>query len=243
MRAMKRVFLQFAMRLEAKPTLEALSAVRIFPEWVGKLPFEIFQTSHENLDIVVGIAGDDPRHDFDSIGSVPAAVLAQLAIANLKPSMVVNAGTCGGFQSKGHKIGEVLIGTKYVAFHHRRSSIPAMREYGIGKYPVWDSEKLREKLQLRDGVVTSGDALDYSREDQEYIAANGGTLKEMEAAAIGWVCSFTETPLMPVKAITDWVDHPADTGEQFLANYEKSVEKLTQELLRVLNYLGNLQDL
>jgi 5'-methylthioadenosine nucleosidase len=236
---MKRIFLQFAMRLEAKPLMDALHLKRIFPEWVGKLPFEIYQGSFETLDILIGIAGDDPHHDCDSIGSVPAAVLAQLAIAHLKPSLIVNAGTCGGFQSKGHAIADVLIGTEYVAFHHRRSSIASMRDYGIGKYPVCDSSKLREALGLRDGIVTSGDALDYSKEDQQYIAANGGTLKEMEAAAIGWVCQFTKTPLLPVKTVTDWVDHPADTGVQFMANYDQSVKKLTEALILILDYLGS----
>jgi 5'-methylthioadenosine nucleosidase len=235
----KRLFLQFAMKLEAKPILDILEATRIFPEWVGKLPFEIYQTSLGELDLLIGLAGADPRHECDSIGSVPAAVLAQLAITNFHPQLVINAGTCGGFQSKGHQIADVLVGTRYVAFHHRRSSIASMRDYGIGKYKLSDSSDLRQELGLREGIVTSGDALDYSKEDQEYIAANGGTLKEMEAAAIGWVCSFTKTPLLPIKSVTDWVDHPADTGKQFLANYDIAVEKLTHELSRVLKYLEN----
>jgi nucleoside phosphorylase len=185
----------------------------------------------------------DPTHGVDCIGSVPAAVLAQLAIMHLSPSLVLNAGTCGGFQSKGHAIAQVFVGTRYVAFHHRRNTIPAMREYGIGKYPVCRSSRLREALGLPEGIVSSGDALDYSAEDREYIAANGGTLKEMEAAAIGWICGLSGTPLLPLKTITDWVDHPADTGEQFYANLAAATESLTRELLRVLRYLAeHLED-
>ena len=113
-----------------------------------------------------------------------------------------------------------------------------MKNYGIGKYTVGDSSELVSALALPEGIITSGDALDYSKEDREYIAENGGTLKEMEAAAIGWVCGFTRTPLLPVKTVTDWVDHPSDTAEQFKANYAQSVANLTQELLRILKYLG-----
>jgi 5'-methylthioadenosine nucleosidase len=239
---MKKVFIQFAMRLEAKPALEQLRATKISPEWTGKLPFEIFEAGLAGLQLVIGVAGVDPIHDFDSIGSVPAAVLAQLAVMNFKPDLVVNAGTCGGFQSKEHAIGDVLIGTDYVAFHHRRSSIDSMRAYGMGKYPVCDSSELRKRLGLSGGIVTSGDALDCSREDEEYIAANGGTLKEMEAAAIGWVCMFSKTPLLPLKSITDWVDHPADTGQQFMANYSQAVENLTRELIKILSDLGSHPD-
>lgn len=237
-----RIFIQIAMRIEAEPLLKQLGARRIHPKWSEGLAFEFFEASLENLDVLIGLAGVDPTHKYDSIGSVPAAVLAQLAITNFTPDLILNTGTCGGFQSKGHKIAQVFVGTEYVAFHHRRSSIPEMRNYGLGKYPVCDSSALRTELRLPDGIVSSGDALDYSKEDQEYMASNGGTLKEMEAAAIGWICNFSKTPLLPVKTVTDWVDHPADTGEQFLKNYGQAVESMTKELMRVLGYLSSNQN-
>ncbi len=234
----RKVFIQFAMRIEAEPVLNRLNAKQIYPEWSKGLPFLIYEAHFETLDLVIGIAGVDPKHDVDSIGSVPAAVLAQLAIANLGPKLIINAGTCGGFQSKDHQIGDVMIGTDYVAFHHRRINIPKMDEYGVGKYPVCDSSQLRKTLELKSGIVTTGDALDCSKEDEAFIKANGGTLKEMEGAGIGWVCSLSKTPLLPLKTVTDFVDHPADTAEQFFANYKVSVEHLTKDLVRVLQYLS-----
>src|SRR5690606_30279806 len=100
-----------------------------------------------------------------------------------------------------------------------------------------NSDALRNALNLPEGVVTSGDALDYSAEDRDYIAANGGTLKEMEAAAIGWVAGLHGIPLLPIKTVTDFVDHPADTAKQFMVNYGKSVENLKTAVVRVLEYL------
>ncbi len=239
---LKKIFIQFAMRIEAEPFLAKINAVPIFPLWSKGLPFITYEGSYRNLNFMVGIAGVDPRHDVDSIGSVPAAVLAQLAIQNLTPDLLLNAGTCGGFQSKGHQMGQVMIGTEYVAFHHRRINIPKMHAYGIGKYPVCHSEKLREYLGLKTGIVTTGDALDCSKEDQAFIQANGGTLKEMEGAGIGWVCSYSKTPLLLLKTVTDYVDHPTDTAEQFFKNYKASVENLTQDLFRILEYLSENPD-
>lgn len=230
------------MRIEAEPLLAELGAKKLLPAWAQQTAFEFYETKFENLELVVGLAGVDPVHAFDAVGTVPAALLAHLAITHFDPDLVLNAGTCGGFQARGHSIAEVFIGTRHVVFHHRRSSLPAMRSYGIGQYAVAHSEKLRTALGLPEGTVSTGDALDYSKEDAEYMTENGGTLKEMEAAAIGWVCSFSQTPLLPVKAVTDFVDHPADTGEQFMRNYEVAVSKLTSEVMRIFRYLSENEE-
>jgi 5'-methylthioadenosine nucleosidase len=56
----------------------------------------------------------------------------------------------------------------------------------------------------------------------------------MEAAAIGYVCTMTSTPLLPVKSVTDWVDHHAPTESQFFENYQIAVKNLTTALLEIL---------
>jgi nucleoside phosphorylase len=225
------------MGLECDPLLKALSARLIEYPWAESFPFRFYTAALGNLELVVAVAGLDPTHGVDSIGSVPAAVLAGFAIRELKPDLVLNPGTCGGFISSEHKIGEVLIGSEYVAFHSRRITIPTMREYGLGKYPVTNSEALRQHFSLREGIVSSGDALDYSDEDKEYMLGHRGTLKEMEAAAIGWVCQFFKVPFLPIKAVTDFVDHPAPTADQFLANYGSACENLKKQTLQILDYL------
>ncbi|MBC7385120.1 MAG: hypothetical protein H7301_03030 [Cryobacterium sp.] len=234
----RKIFLQVAMKVEAEPLLSALVAVRIAPDWCPGLPFEFYQANHRGLEITFGLPGNDPVHSFDSIGSVPAGLLAYLGITHLQPDLVLNAGTCGGFHSLHHRISEVFIGTRFVAFHHRRSSIPAMQNYGFGKYPVANSAELRNALKLSEGIVSSGDALDYSDDDRVYMKQSGATLKEMEAAAIGWACHFFGTPLLLVKSVTDLVDHPDDTASQFLRNYARAADTLKIEVLRILDYLA-----
>jgi 5'-methylthioadenosine nucleosidase len=235
----KRVYIQFAMGLECNPLVAALKATKTDFHWVGAFPFEFYTSQLKNLEILIGLAGMDPVHQVDSIGSVPASVLASFAIREFRPDLVLNAGTCGGFLSSEHRIGEVLLGSQYVAFHGRRIDLPRMREYGIGKYVVASSANLSKHCALRQGIVSTSDALDFSLEDKVYMAENQGTLKEMEAAAIGWVCQFYKAPFLPIKTVTDFVDHGAATAEQFMTNYAVSVENLKTEMLKILNYLGN----
>jgi 5'-methylthioadenosine nucleosidase len=238
----KRIYLQFAMAIEGDPLVSALNAQPMKYSWAEPFPFRFFSAARGDLDLIIGFAGADPVHGVDSIGTMPAAVLSAFAVRELRPALVLNPGTCGGFESNEHKIGEVLIGTEYVAFHGRRIDIPAipsMRDYGIGKYRVADSESLRRHCSLRNGIVSTGDAIDYSAEDRAYMLDNRGTLKEMEAAAIAWVCQLHSVPFLPIKAVTDFVDHSASSAEQFMKNYATTVQNLTKETLRILDYLNS----
>ena len=63
---------------------------------------------------------------------------------------------------------------------------------------------------------------------------HGASVKEMEAAAVAWVCWLTGTPVFAVKAITDLVDHPAGTVEQFLANLGQATDRLASGLEELL---------
>lgn len=62
-----------------------------------------------------------------------AAVVAFASIEQLKPDLIINAGTAGGYKSKGAAIGDVFIGTN-IRNHDRRIPIPGFKEYGIGDH-------------------------------------------------------------------------------------------------------------
>lgn len=46
---------------------------------------------------------------------------------------MINAGTAGGYKSKGAAIGDVFIGS-HIRHHDRRIPIPGFQEYGIGDH-------------------------------------------------------------------------------------------------------------
>jgi 5'-methylthioadenosine nucleosidase len=59
----------------------------------------------------------------------------------------------------------------------------------------------------------------------------------MEAAAVAYVCEQMSVPFMALKAITDLVDHPTATADQFNANLSMASKRLTEKLLEVLDWL------
>ena len=54
--------------------------------------------------------------------------------------------------------------------------------------------------------MSSGNSLDFTKEDLDLFNAHGVAVKEMEAAAVAWAAHLHATPMFALKAITDIVD-------------------------------------
>lgn len=78
----------------------------------------------------------------------------------------------------------------------------------------------------QEGVVSSGNSLDYSKEDWDQMAANEAAVKEMEAAGISWVAHLHGVPFLAVKSITDIVDGDQPPQQEFLENLHAAAQAL-----------------
>lgn len=59
---------------------------------------------------------------------------------------------------------------------------------------------------LQTGIISSGNSLDYTKQDMDAMVKNEVAVKDMEAASIAWAADLYDTPWMAIKAITDIVD-------------------------------------
>ena len=59
----------------------------------------------------------------------------------------------------------------------------------------------------------------------------------MEGAAVAFVCSLTNTPVMFVKSVTDLCDSRAETLEEFTRNLAKASESLRLANIRIIDTL------
>ena len=87
------------------------------------------------------------------------------------------------------------------------------------------------------GVVSTGNSLDHVEADDKLMEANRADCKEMEAAAIAEVAEQFGVPFIGVKSVTDLVDSPVSTAEQFMANLAASATALQVALKKVLDFL------
>ncbi|MFO0664081.1 MAG: hypothetical protein U0174_09020 [Polyangiaceae bacterium] len=233
-----RVLLIVAMEAEARSLIADLGLVRDERFGDPRLPFAHYRGSVHGLDLLLSLSGKDARFEVDSIGTEPAALSAYVSATAFEPQLCINAGTAGGFIERGGKIGDVYLSEGTFRYHDRRISIPGFDAYGVGSFPTADVRALARKLDLKSGVVTTGSSLDLADCDAHAMERFGAHAKEMEAAAIGWVMHTLGIPFFAVKAITDLVDGPNPSHEEFLANLDTASKRLHAAVLAVLGELG-----
>lgn len=230
-----------AMQAEAQPFIDAFGIVEQ-PNFFAPLPCRLYSTDFENgtkLHVVL----NGQQHGSDLVGCEAASVATLAAIERLHPDLVINSGTCGAFETNDAHIAEVFIGNG-VMFHDRR--VPGDDEWGtqaLGNYKVWEgSEALAKNLGFKLGKVTTGSSLDMQPCDLQIIKENGGELKDMEGAAVAFVCSLLNTPILFVKSVTDLCDNGAETFEEFSKNLSAASESLRDANKRIICHLLHLNE-
>lgn len=225
-----------AMRAEAKPFIEHFN-VELQEGFFAPLPCLCYKAEVAGLELYVVLNG--AQHDSDLVGCEAASVATLAALQKIQPDLVINSGTCGAFASNGAKIGDVFLGSG-VMFHDRR--VPGDDEWGtqaLGNYPVWEgTQALAEKLDFKLGKVTTGSSLDMQPCDEQIIRENHGELKDMEGAAVAFVCSLLHTPILFVKSVTDLCDSGAETYEEFSKNLALASENLRKANVEIINSLA-----
>jgi 5'-methylthioadenosine nucleosidase len=138
--------------------------------------------------------------------------------------------------TQGAGLGDVYVSTKCV-FHSRRipaadaaSGVQSLEEYGFGHYRSPPLAQLASAVGAKLGVVSTSDSLDCSPDDLNLMRSEGAAVKEMEAAAIAWVCQQASVPFFALKAITDIVDGPHATQTEFYQNLSTASRSLQQKL-------------
>jgi len=233
------VLVVIAMQAEAMPLVQTLQLTEedepsVFPKAV---PWKKYSGTHEGLSVHIVVPGKDFNLGVDSVGTVPVSILTYASIVSLHPDLIINAGTAGGFQSKGAAIGDVFVATQF-ANHDRRIPVPVFDEYGIGTLGATPIPNLVKALALKEGKMSTGNSLDMTPQDEEIIKANDATIKDMEGAAVAYVADLFTVPLIALKAVTDIVDGSKPTVEEFLENMSTAAAALSAMVPRVLKYVS-----
>jgi nucleoside phosphorylase len=234
-----KVALIFAMEAEARPLIDEL-ALEYDPSFGDpRLPFKHFRGQLDGrIELLLSLSGKHDVHQVDNIGTEPAALNAYVTLSRFQPDLCINAGTAGGFRSRGCEIGDVFLIDRSCKFHDHRIPIPGFDAYGIGSYPVIAPEGMAEALGLKLGGVSTGNALDFTDVCLKLIEQNEGYVKEMEATAIAWVASMMKIPFLALKSVTDIVDGEHATEEEFLRNLDAASRRIREKTIEVLQYLS-----
>eukprot|EP00798_Chlamydomonas_sp_ICE-L_P020726 gene20726-27541_t len=238
MSTIKKVLVVFAMEAEAMPFINHMALKMDEPAVIAApAPCVTFSGQASGMDLHVVWNGKCATNAVDNVGTVPAALASYLAIQAFKPDVVISAGTAGGFKSQGAAIGDIFISSSLV-HHDRRIPIPGFDAYGVGHAEAVPTPKLQASLGFKQGVVSSGNSLDYTEKCMEIMTSKNVAIKEMEAAAIAWVCGLFETPFFGVKSVTDIVDGDKATQDEFMENLSAAAQSLQANLPKVLEFMA-----
>lgn len=230
---MKNIAIIMAMDSEAEPLLEKLKVTGLDNKLDPNLPMKLYQCEYHNHKISVIISGECKHHKVQNVGTSPAVVSTLLAIKDLGAELIINAGTAGGFRKRGAEVGDVYT-AEMTVFHDRRIPIPDYQSYGTYKTEHHLAKKYGDLLNLKTAVISTGNSLDMSKEDEKLIEENSAVLKDMEAAAIGWVVDQFNTPALFLKSVTDIVDGEHPTEEEFFANLKVASDNLGKKLIELI---------
>ena len=109
--------------------------------------------------------------------------------------------------------------------------------YGVYKIANAHGDSIRSAVASVSGHCTTGDSLDHCKEDDEIMAANEATAKDMEFAALSCVAELFETPIIGVKVVTDLVDGDRPSHEEFMENLGMAAKSLQENVEKIIDSL------
>jgi adenosylhomocysteine nucleosidase len=181
-------------------------------------------------------------------GKVAAAASTQYAISQWEPSLLVNIGTCGGFEGEIKK-GEIILVEKtiiYDIYEQMGDSEEHIKYYVTEIDTSWMSEPM--PLRVVRTLLVSGDRDLFCEEIASLKSRFGAIAGDWESGAIAWVAAKNRTQCLILRGVTDLVGEKG--GEAYAGNvsyyYEntelvmkKLIESLPQWLLRYKKSYSN----
>ena len=201
---------------------------RILPEAVPQAsPFgEWFKT---DLDL-----GDDRQSIIffhGGWGKISAASSAQYVIDRWSPNLIVNLGTCGGFEGEVEKNTVVLVERTvvYDIVEQMVDAEEAIRDYSTEIDLSWLSEPYPHPV-LRN-VLVSADRDLMPENIPDLKSKYGAVAGDWESGAIAWVANRNRVRCLILRGVTDLV------GDEGGEAYEGKVQIYVENTERVMNDL------
>lgn len=222
-----------ALKFEAEPIIQRLELKEIDDFFDDRLGLRIFAKEGSGSLCLV-LFGKCKRNNVDRIGTQFASIAAWETIRLIKPTIIISAGTAGGFKSKGADIGDVFLSDKHIYFHGRHIPVPKYSTFAKGEFTVFSDIKLSNSTKVKKGIISSGDSIPLTALDSQLMEELGTDAKDMEAAAIAEVAQITGTNVIALKCISDFIDIDTSTHLQVRDNFKLALSNLTNCLEEII---------
>jgi adenosylhomocysteine nucleosidase len=167
-------------------------------------------------------------------GKVSAAAGTQYVIDHFQPDLLVNLGTCGGFEGRIEQGTVILVEktTIYDIIEQMTDADEAIRSYSTSIDLHW-LPRLTPSPVLR-GQLVSADR-DILREDiPMLIEKYDAVAADWESGAIAWVAQKNHQKLLILRAVSDLV---GEAGDEVYGEYETFTARAREIMRRLIEIL------
>jgi adenosylhomocysteine nucleosidase len=167
-------------------------------------------------------------------GRVSAAATTQYVIDQMQPKLLVNLGTCGGFERRIER-GQVILVERTVIYdilEQMTDSAAAIEHYSTVLDLSWLPQELPSAVTR--GLLVSGDRDIVASDIPHLVDQYGAVAADWESGAIAWVANRNHQRLLILRGVSDIV---GSRGGEAYGNYELFLSRATEILTGLLDVL------
>ncbi|HSG42474.1 MAG TPA: 5'-methylthioadenosine/S-adenosylhomocysteine nucleosidase [Anaerolineales bacterium] len=204
-------------------------------EWDGVRPLfpkaEVQQTLYgELLDVMLASYQLTLLHC--GWGKIASAGCMQYVIDHLKPDLIVNLGTCGGFEGVVQQGDLILVDQTFVY-----DIVELMGDLDITTYYAssLDLSWLAEPYPFpaRRGLIASADS-DLPPEKIPFLRSKGALAGDWESAAFAWVANKNNAHLLILRMVSDLVSEQGGEAYDDIEIFNERAKGIMKQLIEQL---------
>jgi adenosylhomocysteine nucleosidase len=168
-------------------------------------------------------------------GKVAAASSCQYIIDHWKPQLLINLGTCGGFEGE-IEIGETILVEKtiiYDIYEQMGDAEEHIKHYSTEIDTSWLVEPC--PIDIKRKLLLSGDRDLFCKDISALKTKYGAIAADWESGAIAWVANKNRTPCLILRGVSDLVSEMS--GQAYNGNIDlfyRNTDMIMNKLLKSL---------
>ena len=208
-------------------------------------PIEIQSTSMGEtftMQLDTGIRATKARFFHGGWGKISAAATAQYAIDHFQPYLLVNLGTCGGFEGRIAR-GTVILVEKTIVYDIIEQMTDGTEEIAFYS-TLLDLSWLKQPYPhpVQRGLLVSADRDILAGDIPDLVQKYGAVAADWESGAITWVANKNGVRCLVLRGVTDLVSTEGGEAYSNIEIFHENTKKIMTGLIKQLpDWMNNIR--
>jgi adenosylhomocysteine nucleosidase len=165
-------------------------------------------------------------------GKIASAGSMQYVIDHYSPDLIINLGTCGGFESVVEQGDIILVDQTYVYdIVELMGDLDIVSYYATSLDLSWLAEPY--PFPVRRGMLASADS-DLPPEKIPLLKSHGAIAADWESAALAWVAGRNDARLLILRGVSDMVSEAGGEAYNNLEMFNERARGIMEQLIEQL---------